>query len=256
MDILFSAFLLSLVLLGIHSYFGLNIIRRGIIFADLAISQMSALGVSMAILWNVEAYEYYISLSFALLGAILVAFVSKGSIPSNFKEAFIGTLYVAGTSGSYVILSKNPHGTEIFYRLIAADVLYCNYQDILKVAILYSLIFGILNIANKIKNKLVYEILFFSSFALTVTSSVRLAGVIVVFVLLVSPALVALSLAEKHKLICAWAFGTITSSMAIWLSNYLDLPTGYTIVFITSVTTILWMIIKVLKERNLFNTKF
>lgn len=250
MDIIFSALVLSLVLLGIHSYFGLNIIRRGIIFADLAISQMSALGVSIAIISNLETYEYYVSLFFALVGAILVAIVSKGNIPNSHKEGFIGTLYVAGTSGTYVILSKSPHGTEVFFRLIATDILYCTYHEIIKVALLYTLIFITLNVTSKIKNTILHEFLFFSLFGLTVTSSVRLAGVIVVFVLLVSPALISLSCSGRHKLIYAWTSGTIISSVAISLSYYLDLPTGYTVVFANATTTVLWMVIKLIREKH------
>ena len=104
-DILFISFLFATVLLGIHSYYGINIIRRGIIFTDLAIGQMAALGTAIAFLLFDGKYVYPISLTFALLGAFLIALTSKKKMS---HEAFIGLIYALGISLSIILLSKNP----------------------------------------------------------------------------------------------------------------------------------------------------
>jgi zinc/manganese transport system permease protein len=102
-DILFTAFLLSVVLLGIHSFFGIEIIKRGIIFTDLAIGQMAALGAAVCILFLHGKWIYPISLSFALLGGFIIALASR---KIKNLEAFIGLLYAFGLSGVFIFLSK------------------------------------------------------------------------------------------------------------------------------------------------------
>ena len=103
-DILLSAFVLSVVLLGIHSFFGLEIIKRGIIFTDLAIGQMSALGAALSILFFDGRFIYPLSLVFALLAGLAIAIASKRTIS---HEAFIGLLYAFGISGVFIILNRH-----------------------------------------------------------------------------------------------------------------------------------------------------
>ena len=136
-DILLPAFFLSLVLLGIHSYFGIEIIKRGIIFTDLAVGQMAALGAATSLLFFDGLYIYPISLSFALIGGLLIAFASR---KTENLEAFIGLLYAFGLSGVFILLSKSPHGAEEFQNLMASDILFTANSEILKVAVIYSLL--------------------------------------------------------------------------------------------------------------------
>lgn len=240
-DILISALLLSLVLLGIHAYFGLEIIRRGIIFTDLAISQMAALGTAVALLLQIEDLSYAISVGFAISTAILVAIVCgnlKGS-DSNLQEAFIGLLYVLGISGSYVVLSKAPHGMEVFQRLLATDILYSSFSETFQIAILYLMIGATLYLSKRLKTEILRELIFFVAFAVTVTSSVRVAGVLVVFTLLVAPALTAIYFAAKNKLVFAWLIGTLINTLSVALSYHYDFPTGYTIVLLNALCAVL-----------------
>ncbi len=227
-DILLSAFLLSIVLLGIHSFFGIEIIRRGIIFTDLAIGQMAALGAAIAILFFDGNYMYIVSLLCALIGGISIAIASHRS---HSHEAFIGLLYAFGIAAVFIILSKSPHGLEMFDRLMAADILFTPFSDILYTGILYSFVGFLLFFLYPHLNKQWGEFAFFILFAITVTSSVRLAGVLVVFSLLVAPAYIALRFAKKYPLLIAWLLGTVINLVAILASFYLDLPTGYTLVF-------------------------
>ncbi len=226
-DILASAFLLSVILLGIHSFFGIEIIRRGIIFTDLAIGQTAALGAAVSILLFHGEFMYPLSLSFAVIGGLLIAHVAGRSTNA---EAFIGLLYAFGISAVYIILSRSPHGTEEFGRLMAADILFTPATVILRTGALYLAIGIFLALIYRRSTGFTRDMIFFTTFALTVTSSVQLAGVLVVFALLVGPALIAIRIKAEKTLPVAWTVGTIINLLAITLSYRLDLPTGYTIV--------------------------
>lgn len=227
-DILISAFVLSIVLLGIHSFFGLEIIRRGIIFTDLAIGQMSALGAALSILFLDGKYLYPVSLAFALLAGLVIAIASKRT---SSHEAFIGLLYAFGISGVFIVLSKSAHGTEMFDKLMASDILFTPWSDIIETAIVYTLLGLILVFVYPRLKGFWKDTLFFVSFAATVTSSVRLAGVLIVFSLLVAPAFIAIRLNKWKILLVAWIVGTAVNVLSIIVSYNLDLPTGYTLVF-------------------------
>ncbi len=227
-DILLSAFVLSVVLLGIHSYFGLEIIRRGIIFTDLAIGQMSALGAALSILFLDGKYVYPVSLAFALLAGLVIALASKRT---SSHEAFIGLLYAFGISGVFIVLSKSAHGMEMFDKLMASDILFTPWPDIIETGIVYTLLGLILVFVYPRMKGFWRDTLFFVSFAATVTSSVRLAGVLIVFSLLVAPAFIAIRLNKGKLLLVAWIVGTAVNLLSIMVSYNLDLPTGYTLVF-------------------------
>ncbi len=227
-DILVSAFFLSIVLLGIHSYFGLEIIKRGIIFTDLAIGQMSAIGAALSILFLDGRLVYPLSLVFALLGGLSIAIASKRTVS---HEAFIGLLYAFGFSGVFILLSKSNHGLEMFDRLMASDILFTPKSDIIETAVIYSGLGLILFFVYPKMKGIWKDMLFFISFAATVTSSVRLAGVLIVFALLVAPAYISIRINKGRSLLTAWIIGTCVNLISILVSYNLDLPTGYTLVF-------------------------
>jgi len=228
-DILLVPIALVFVLVMIHAYFGMGILQRGIIFTDLAIAQFAALGSSTSLGYFHEEYFYILTLSFALFSAFLIAFASQRKIK---LEAFIGTLYVLGASGIMMVLSHSAEGMEHFKSLLASDILFTPLDEVIKSSIIYAFIALILWKVYPKLSGFFKELIFFSLLALTVTSSVALAGVLVVFVLLITPAMVATSLKLKHELLTSFAFGWFFSILAIIISYYYDLPTGYTIVFL------------------------
>jgi len=122
-DILLPAFVISVVLLGIHSFFGINIIKRGIIFTDLAIGQMAAFGAAISLFLFHGDLMYIMSLSFAIGGGLLISSASK--LTKNL-EAVIGLIYAFGISGVFLLLSKTDRGAEEFQKLMArrVDLLY------------------------------------------------------------------------------------------------------------------------------------
>jgi zinc/manganese transport system permease protein len=227
-DILVSAFVLSVVLLGIHSFFGIEIIKWGIIFTDLAIGQMAALGASVSLLFLDGQYLHLISLVFALCGGAVIAFAAKRTIS---HEAFIGLLYAFGFSGVFILLSKSYHGMETFQKLMASDILFTPWDDIIFTAILYAIIGMVLYFYYQKAKGWIKDFLFFVTFAITVTNSVRLAGVLIVFALLVAPAFIALKIRKGNSLINAWIIGVAVNVIAILVSYTFDFPTGYTLVF-------------------------
>jgi len=240
-DILLSAFLLSLVLLGIHSYFGLEIIRRGIIFTDLAIGQMSALGAAVSVLLLDGRFLYPISLGFALLAAFLNSLAARRE---KHLEAFIGLLYAFGVSGVFILLSKSPHGMEEFQNLMASDILFIPLGKILVAAVIY-LVLGIFLVSiNYRTSGFLKDFLFFATFAFTVTSSVRLAGVLVVFALLIGPTFTALKINRGKPVLVAWGIGVVVNIAAIYFSYRFDLPTGYSIVLLHALTAIAVSLLK------------
>jgi zinc/manganese transport system permease protein len=246
-DILLSAFVLSVVLLGIHSFFGLEIIRRGIIFTDLAIGQMSAIGAALSILFFDGLFIYPLSLAFALLAGLAIAIASKRTVS---HEAFIGLLYAFGISGVFIILSKSAHGMEMFDKLMASDILFTPWPDIIETGIIYTLLGLLLVFVYPRMKGFWKDALFFVSFAATVTSSVRLAGVLIVFSLLVAPAYVALRINKGKLLLTAWIIGTAVNLVSILVSYNLDLPTGYTLVFFHALLALSVSIIFPVKKKE------
>jgi len=228
-DILLTPIALMIILVMLHTWFGLQILKKGIIFTDLAIAQFAALGSAISLGYFHEEYFYPLTLAFALLSALLIAIASKRKLQ---LEAFIGLLYVLGASGIMMVLSHSAEGMEHFKSLLASDILFTAPVDILKSSIIYALIaLTLWKIYPKLTGFL-KELMFFSLLAITVSSSVELAGVLVVFVLLIAPALVATSLKLNKPLLSSFIFGWFFSITAIIISYYYDLPTGYTIVFL------------------------
>ncbi|UPT77996.1 metal ABC transporter permease [Sulfurovum sp. XGS-02] len=234
-DILLIPIVLVIVLVMLHAYFGIEILKRGIIFTDLAIAQFAALGSSISLGYFHEEYFYPLTLSFALLCAFLIAFASTRKLH---LEAFIGILYILGASGIMMVLSHSSEGMEHFKSLLASDILFTPLNDVLQSVIIYAFIAMALYFVYPRLKGFFRELFFFSLLAITVTSSVSLAGVFVVFVLLIAPPFVSLSLNVKKPLLVSFIFGWFFSIGAIVISYFYDLPTGYSIVFMGALLTV------------------
>lgn len=235
-DILLVPIALVIILVMLHSYFGMEILKRGIIFTDLAIAQFAALGSSVSLGYFHEEHFYLLTLGFALLSALLIAFASTRKVH---LEAFIGILYVLGASGIMMVLSHSAEGMEHFKSLLASDILFTPPSEVMKSGVIYSFIALALYFLYPKLSGFFKELLFFSLLAITVTSSVSLAGVFVVFVLLIAPPFVSLSLNLKKPLLGSFLFGWFFSISAILISYFYDLPTGYSVVFLGAFLTAL-----------------
>ncbi len=241
-DILLPPLLLSLILLIIHSYYGIEIIKRNIIFTDLAVGQMAAVGVAISLYLFEGEYVYLFSLSFALLTAILIAYISQKDNIS--QEAFIGLIYAFGISLVFIVMSRSPHGLEELNNLLAYDILFTSYNEIFKVSLIYFVIGIFVYFINKKLSGFKRDVAFFTTFAITLTSSVKLAGVFVVFSILISPTLISLKLFKKNHVLYSVIIGLFLILIALVVSYNFDFPTGYTIVFINTLSAIMLSLLK------------
>lgn len=229
--LLYPAFILAILLVFIHTIFGLEIIKRGVIFTDLAIGQFAAIGVAVSLLLFEGHYMFVLTFLFALIGAFLITLASRRV---KHIEAFIGMLYALGASSIMILLANTGQGTELFSKLQATDILFTSVSDLWVPLVLYTAIALLFFLFYDRLTGFYKEALFFGLLALTVTSSVQLAGILVVFVLLIVPAFIALLQSRFSKLPFAWVLGSVIIIAAMVVSYFFDLPTGYTIVFIAS----------------------
>lgn len=244
-DILLQALLLSFILVGIHAYFGREIVKRGIIFTDIAIGQFSALGLALS-LFLLGKPSYLASLLFSLFASILIALSQR---KREYAEAFIGLLYALGFSSVVLVLSKSPQGMEEFLNLTAGDILFVPKEKIIETGTLYAFIGLLLYLRERFLQGLLKDISFFVLFSLTVTSSVKLVGVLIVFSLLVSPSLVAMLFGRG--LLFAWIYGATINTAGILISFKLDLPTGFSLVFLHSLLGVVLFLGKILLQKTL-----
>jgi len=242
-------FIACLLLPGIFVYMGLHIIRREIIFVDLALAQMAALGTCLAILFGHEADSwtaYVWSLSLTLIGAAIFTLTRKTryKVP---QEALIGIVYVVAAAAGLLLLSRNPEGNEELRRTLVGEVLLVRPGEVGRAFALFLAIGAVHFIFRKqfitisfdaeravregISVKL-WDFLFYVLFGITVTSFVHIGGVLLVFSYLIIPAVCATFLAGTMltRLVIGWLVATIGSMMGLYFSFTLDLPTGAAIV--------------------------
>lgn len=245
-EIFWPAFMLAILLVYIHTIFGIEIIKRGVIFTDLAIGQIAAIGMALSIAFFDGSYQTFLVLSFAVFAAFIIAWASK-----NLRnvEAFIGLLYALGISSIMIILSKSADGMEIFSKLSAADILFTSREDFFSSLAVYIPISLVMFLLYPKMKGFVKEITFFIMLALTVTSSVQVAGVLVVFALLIAPAYTGLVQRKFSPLYLAWFVGSLAIVIAMVGSYSFDLPTGYSIIFIMVSVSLLFVVLNDKKDR-------
>jgi zinc/manganese transport system permease protein len=240
--------LACLLLPPILVYLGLHIIRREIIFVDLALAQVAALGTCLAILLghHEEWQSYAWSLSFTLVGAAIFTLsrTKKAEVP---QEALIGIIYVVAAAAGILLLSRSPEGAEELQRTLVGDVLLVTRPNVLRTFGIYIVIAAIHIALRKKFIRLSFEpeqalatgmrvrlwdFLFYCLFGIVVTSFVQIGGVLLTFSYLIVPAVCATFLGSRlaPRLIIGWAVATFSSVLALYLSYRFDLPTGAAVV--------------------------
>jgi len=249
-DILLPAFVASLILTGIHAYLGVHVVERGVIFVDLSLAQIAALGSTVAYLAGYDLHSstaYLFSLGFTFLGAAIFAFSRshrKTRIP---QEAIIGIVYAVSAAIAILVMSKATQETEHLKEMLVGNILSVSWPELAKTAVLYALV-GVfhyvfrrrfltisMNEAEALRlgwNIRFWDFLFYMSFGFVVTSSVAIAGVLLVFCFLIVPAVTAMLFSERlgPRLAIGWTMGAFVSASGVALSYLWDLPTGATIV--------------------------
>ena len=265
LDLLIWPFIASLILTGIHAYLGVHVVERGVIFVDLALAQIAALGATIAILIGMDPHgreAYFLSLGFTFLGAAIFAFARtrRGHIP---QEAFIGIAYAVASATAILAMSKATGETEHLKDMLVGNIIVVSKAEVIKTAVLYGVI-GIFHYIFRKQFLLIstnaqeaekrglnvrfWDFLFYASFGFVVTSSVAIAGVLLVFCYLIVPSVGAMLFADRigRRLAIGWTMGTLVSALGVYCSVLLDLPTGATIVCTFGAVLILMFLIHLL----------
>jgi zinc/manganese transport system permease protein len=247
-EFLWAPFVACLVLTAIHVYLGLHVLARGVIFVDLALAQVAALGVTVAFLAGHQIQSdaaYWYALVFTLGGAALFAVSRTRRLPVP-QEAIIGIVYAVSAAAAVLVVDRAPQGGEHIKQILIGSILTVTPAEVGTLALLYAPI-GLLHWlirrplldisfdpdgAGAQRAVRAWDFVFYASFGVVVTSSVRLAGVLLVFAYLVAPAAAAAALARsaRGRLLVGWAFGFLVSLGGLAASWRWDLPTGATVV--------------------------
>lgn len=257
-----------LLLPGILVYYGLHIIRREVIFVDLALAQVATLGTCVCLYLGHEPddpHNYFWSLGFTLVGAAVFTFTRPHKHARVPQEALIGIIYVVAAAAGILLLSKSPHGKEELQRTLVGDLLTVTSQEIWKTAALYAVIGVVHFIFRKQFIKLSFDhehaaagglsvhfwdFMFYALFGLIVTSFVQVGGVLMVFSYLIVPAASATFLVSSLplRLLVGWLVATLASGAGLYWSYQKDLPTGAAIVCALGITLLMAGVISKLRH--------
>jgi zinc/manganese transport system permease protein len=239
-----------LVIVAIHSYLGLHVIAREVIFVDLSLAQMAALGSAVAVLAgrspdSTAAFVY--AIAFTSLGAVLFALTrteERGRVP---QEAFIGIVYVVASAAAILVADRTPRGGEAIKDILVGSLLWVTWPTIARLAAIYAVI-GLFHwvlrrrfltisfqpdvAAARGWNIRWWDFLFYLSFGLVITFSVPIAGVLLVFSFLVVPAAIAFQYTRRQGVLAliSWLAGAVASAAGLLVSFRYDLPTGPVVV--------------------------
>ncbi len=268
-----APFVASLILTGIHAYLGVHVVERGVIFVDLSLAQIAALGATIALLMPMTGgdphapFTYWVSLAFTFLGALVFSTIRsrRARIP---QEAIIGICYAVASAAAILAMSKATSESEHLKDMLVGNILAVSWPEVGKTALLYGAIgtfhyifrhkFLTISIdprkaeAEGISIKL-WDFLFYASFGFVVTSSVAIAGVLLVFCYLIVPSVAAMLYADTigRRLAIGWTMGTVVSALGVYLSLKLDLPTGATIVCTFGLVLIIMAAVRPLVQRKI-----
>jgi zinc/manganese transport system permease protein len=259
--ILWAPFLMCLVLTGIHAYLGVHVLAREVVFVDIALAQIAALGATAAFLFGHETHtweSYVLGLSATLLGALVLA-LTRSRRRHVSQEAVIGVVYAVSAAAAVLVADRAPHGADQVRTMLVGNLLAVGIPEVAKIAVLYAAI-GLFHWFCRRPFFLIstdpdsayregwrvrlWDFLFYASFGVVVTSSVRVAGVLLVFSYLIVPALAGILLGRTvgQKLLIGWGFGVLVSLIGMTASAVFDLPTGATVVCAFGLTLIvLWV---------------
>lgn len=225
LHLLIAPLVAGLLVLATHVPLGIEVLKRGIIFIDLAIAQVAGLGVIVAMLldWD-KPFQVQIAAATASIAGALLLNWSERNWP-EVQEALIGLLFVTAAAAGILLLSGNPHGGEHLQDLLAGQILWVGWERLAPVAAVYAVVLGLWFFARERLGRMGFYLLF----ALTVTSSVQMVGVLLVFASLIAPA-VGMSAVKNRKLFAAYALGVAAYLSGLVLSAVIDLPAGAAIV--------------------------
>jgi zinc/manganese transport system permease protein len=268
--ILLPAFVAGLILTGMLAYLGVHVVERGVIFVDLSLAQIAALGTTIGVLCGYDMHSrmgYIFSLAAAFLGAAVFAFSRVHRATRIPQEAIIGIAYAVAAATSILAMSKVTGETEHLKEMLVGNILSVSWPELARLAGLFVLV-GLFHFALRKKFLLIslneaeaerqglsirmWDFLFYASFGFVVTSSVAIAGVLLVFSFLIVPAVSAMLFSERLgvRLAAGWGMGAVSSAVGVYLSYLWDLPTGAAIVATLGAGLVVLAAVRVLLRRK------
>jgi len=250
LQLLLWPLLACVVIAGIHAYLGFHVVERGVIFVDLALAQVAALGATIGFLFGLDLHDpasHYLSIAAVVVGAGLLALLKaeKRRIP---QEAFIGIVYAVSAAAAILIVDRTPEGAEHIKFMFVGNLLATSPKEVATLAVLY-LVIGVLHFVWRRPFFAItqgrygeagltragvrwWDFLFYLTFGLVVTQSVAVAGVLLVFSYLIVPSVIAMLLADRDRsrLMVGWIVSVLVSVGGMLASYHFDLPTGATVV--------------------------
>lgn len=222
------AFVAGLIVLSTHVPLGQEVLKRGIIFIDLAIAQVAGLGViaAHAMDWDPEGIEVQIA---AVTAALVVALVLHWTEKrwASIQEPLIGIVFILAATGGILLLAGNPHGSEHLRELLVGQILWQTWSSLVPIAVLYVFVLIVWFLLRPRTNALT----FYLTFAVSVTASVQIVGIYLVFASLIIPALATTGIRRGNRLLAGYVIGAVSFLIGIAASVLLDLPTGAVVVW-------------------------
>ena len=251
LDLMIGPFVACMLLVAMLAYLGIHIIAREVIFVDLSLAQMAALGSTSALLFGVapdSSLGYAFSLGFTTLGAFIFAMTRTSSQKRRVpQEAIIGIVFVVASAAAILVATRSPTGAEQIKDVLVGSILWVTPGTILKLAVVFLAVgvfhsllrrwFFTISLDERLAeqrgwNLKLWDFLFYASFGLAITVAVPIAGVLLVFTFLVVPAVIAFLFTRRPALllVVSWASAALASVLGLGLSFQFDLPTGPLIV--------------------------
>jgi len=246
-----APFAACLILVGMHGYLGLHVLLRQVIFVDLALAQIAALGTVVAFLFGYEVGSpgsFAWSLGAAVLGALIFSVTRTRSNESKVpQEAIIGITYVMASAAALLVADRAPEGAEHIKKLLAGSILWITWPTVVRNLLIYAAV-GVFHYIFRKRFMLLsedperayaqgmrvwlWDFLFYVSFGVVITISVEIGGVLMVFAQLVAPAIIALNSSDRwgKRIAIAWAVGFLASAVGLIASYQVDFPSGPAIV--------------------------
>lgn len=248
-------FFMCLILVGIHCYMGLHVLKRGVIFVDLSLAQVAGLGTTVALLFNLEHHStgsYFVSLGHTFAVAALFAYARKVENKIS-QEILIGIVYALASALVILVVNNLSHGAEHIKEIMVGRILWVSWDDVIQTALIYSAVGGVhylfrhqilaVSFGKNVANRALWDFVFFALFGVVITSSVGVAGILLVFSFLIVPALLSTFFVSsiKYQLVFGWVFGFFVCILGMVLSFRWDLPAGAVLVVCFTIIPILML---------------
>jgi zinc/manganese transport system permease protein len=257
-QVMLPAFALCVLMVGMFSYLGIHVIKREIIFVDLALAQIAALGALIAFMLGIPldtqaSYWFSMALTAVAAAVFTLSRTRESRVP---QEAVIGLVYAIAAAAAIIFIDKAPHGAQHIKDILTGSILWVQWKTVGLVAIVYAAV-GVFHLlfgrqfllisedadaarAQGLKVGL-WDFLFYISFGFVITASVGSAGVLLVFVFLVAPAVMAVMVTDRllHQLLFGWIVGLVVTVVGLAVSLAADLSSGPLVIAAYAVALVL-----------------